>query len=145
MLTLTTPALASKAAKQLVGSFANLRPDNPETFIASVAAVLAQYPLGLVEECADPRRGLARKVEFLSIKSLTDWCDKKLVFYQGLASYAPQLEYREPELSDEARARGLAAWVGLDRTIKTKGAEAAKALTFDEAVKIGAALPQERA
>ena len=57
----SAPSQATRLAKQLVGSYAHLRPDNPQTFIESIAAVLAQYPLGVIEEVADPRRGIARK------------------------------------------------------------------------------------
>lgn len=134
----TNATEASRAAKQLTGQYAHLRPDNPETFIASIAAVLAQYPLGLVEECCDPRRGLARKSEFLSVKAVVDWCDVRLSFYQGFAGYVAPKVYQEPELTDEERGRGLAAWRGLQKTINENGAEAARALSFDDAAKIGA-------
>lgn len=136
-----TPTDATKAAKTLVGSFANLRPDQPDVFIASIAAVLAGYPLGVVQEAVDPRRGLARKVEFLSIKSLSDWCDERMKFHNTLAGYEerPKLPER-PDLSDDQRGRGLAAWLGLQRTLNEHGPEAAKVLTFDAAVSLGVEL-----
>lgn len=133
-----TPAQASKAAKTLTGAFAHLRPDNPETFIASIAAVLAQYPLGLVEECCDPRRGLARSIEFLSVKAIVEWCDTRLAFHQALAAYVAPKRREEPELTHEERGRGLAAWRGLNMTIAERGADAARGLSFDAAAKIGA-------
>lgn len=140
-----TPTEASKAAKQLVGSFANLRPDQPDVFIASIAAALAAYPLGLVQECADPRRGLARKVEFMSVKSLTEWCDDRMKFYETLASYQqrPQIAAR-PELTVDERAKGLAAWLGLQKTLDEHGTEAARALTFEKAAEIGAAAVERK-
>jgi hypothetical protein len=81
------PSEALKSAKQLVGSYAHLKPDQPETFLASIASVMAQYPLGLVQECADPRMGIARKCEFLSVAKLVAWLDDRLAYHQALASF----------------------------------------------------------
>jgi hypothetical protein len=141
-----SPSQAARLAKQLVGSYAHLRPDNPETFIASIAAVLAQYPLGVSEEVADPRKGIARKAEFLSIKALVDWCDTRLAFYQGLASYAggpitprPTVE----ELTREQMERGGAAMRGLFRALKDK--RDVSAISFEEAIEIGRDKPAEAA
>lgn len=133
----STPSHASKAAKQLVGSYAHLRPDNPTTFIESIAAVLAQYPLGVVEECADPRKGIARKSEFLSVKALVDWCDARLAFYQGLASYAgtPVVRLEQREFSRDEMQRGGAAMRGLFRALADK--RDITGMTFDEAVELG--------
>jgi hypothetical protein len=118
----------------LVGSFAHLRPDNPQTFIASITGVLSQYPLGLVEECVDPRCGIARKVEFLSIKSLVDWLDRRLAFYRSLASYTPRLQLPEREFTDEECERGHAAIGGLRKAIVDG---TAADLTFERAVEMG--------
>lgn len=88
--TLTHPTTTSqglKLAKDVVGNFANLRPDNPNRFLESVGQVLEQYPLAIGQECADPVRGIASKVEFLSLKSLGDWCEARLEFYRALAAY----------------------------------------------------------
>lgn len=84
---MTTAAEASKAATQLAGQFASLRAHDPDGFIWAVAAVLGKYPFGVVEECCDPQRGLALKIEFLSIKSLGEYCDGRLEFYRSLAAY----------------------------------------------------------
>jgi hypothetical protein len=133
----TTPSEASQAAKTLVGSFAHLRPDNPQVFIASIAAVLAQYPRGVVEECVDPRCGIARKVEFLSIKALVEWCDVRLAFYQALASYSgtPPKPYIEQKFTKEEMERGGAAMRGIFQAIKDK--QDIKDLTFEQAIELG--------
>lgn len=91
---------ASKAAKALTGQFANLKPDNPTQFSASVAVVLARYPLSLVEECVAPGTGLSSKVEFFSIKSTVEWLDDRLEYYQKLAQYIPR-KPEPPELPDD--------------------------------------------
>lgn len=121
------PSGALKAAKQLVGSYAHLRPDNPETFLASIAAVLAQYPAGVVEECVDPRRGVARKAEFLSVAKVVEWCDAKLAYFQAMASY--QRRQAEPapsrEFTEEERAAGLEFLRKLADELRTPALKAA--------------------
>ena len=107
-----TPTGAATSAKDLVGNFANLRADNPAQFIKSVAAVLAHYPAGVVADCLDPWSGLAHEVEFLSLRSLAEWCEQRLDFYRTVASYkppAPSLPPPEPgPISDEKIAAALA-------------------------------------
>lgn len=132
----STPSQAARLATQLVGSYAHLKPDNPETFIASIAAVLAQYPLGVAEDAADPRKGIARTAEFLTVKALVDWCDARLAFYQGLAAYvAPPAKRVEPELTPEDWRRGSAAMRGLHRALVEKRDIAS--LSFDDCVDLG--------
>lgn len=134
----TTPKQAADAAKRLVGNFPNLKPDDPARFIASLADILGDYPLGLVEECCDPR-GLAKRVEFLSIKSLTGWMDTRLEFYQSLAGWQDRVAPARPELSEAECGKGLLAFRGMLMTLATEGAAAAKAMTFDQAAEVGAA------
>lgn len=95
LATRAAPSDALKSAKQLVGSYAHLKPDQPETFLASIASVMAQYPLGLIQECADPRVGIARKCEFLSVAKLVAWLDDRLAFHQAMASYERRRNDRE--------------------------------------------------
>ncbi len=91
VLSSTTSATeAAKAAKQLIGSYAHMKPGDPDVFVASIAAVLSQYPLGIVQECADPRSGVARKVKFLSVAELVEWLDDRLENHRALASYKPR-------------------------------------------------------
>lgn len=85
----TTPVQAAKAAKALTGQFPNLRADNPAAFNDSIAAVFSQYPAQVVHDALDPRSGIARAVDWLTLKGLSDWCDRKLELYQALAGYQP--------------------------------------------------------
>lgn len=101
----TSPVEAAKAAKQLVGSYAHMKPGDPDVFVASIAAVLSQYPLGLVRECADPRSGVARTVKFLSVAELVEWLDRRLVHYQALAQHKPRpLALPPPTFTEEHKA-----------------------------------------
>jgi len=86
----TTATQASKLANDLVGNFANLKPGNPDRFLDAVEQVLGQYPPAIGQECVDPVHGIVAKVEFLSIKSLVDWCEARLSFYRTIAAYVPR-------------------------------------------------------
>ena len=96
----TSPRAALEAAKKLVGEWPHAKPADPETYAGSLAAVLAQYPLGLVHECVDPRTGLARVREFPpTVAILVDWLDARLKHHQLMASYRVALP--RPELPDD--------------------------------------------
>lgn len=107
LATSTNPSEALKLAKNLIGSYAHVKPDQPEMFLASIAAVLAQYPLAVAQECVDPRAGVARKSEFLSVAKVVEWCDEKLQYLQVISQYQ-RSPLRRPEqvseLSDEDKA-----------------------------------------
>ena len=80
----TSPQDALKAAKRLAGSWPHARPPDPEGWAASLAAALVDYPLGVVEECCDPRRGLAREREFPpTVASIIEWCDLRVKRHRG--------------------------------------------------------------
>jgi len=110
----TTPADAARAAQRLVGLYANLKPSDPVTFVAGIAAVLSLYPLGVVRECIDPRVGIVRKVKWLDIAPLADWLDARLEYYRLVAATSPHAPARQlsapvpapnPEMA--ARVQGL--------------------------------------
>jgi hypothetical protein len=118
----TSPQEAFKATKQLIGCFPHARPADPETYADALACVLAQYPLGLVQECVDPRRGLAREREFPpTVACVVDWCDRKLAWHQAVAAYqgragaageAPMPPASEAECATASRALSkLSEWL----------------------------------
>src|SRR6266487_1108628 len=92
----TSPQEAIRAAKQLVGCFPHAKPLDPEVYAGSLAAVLAQYPLGVVKECVDPRTGLARNREFPpTVYSVVVWCDDRLQHHKKFANYVAIGEPRQ--------------------------------------------------
>lgn len=114
----TTELEAAKYATNLCGQFPSLRADNPKVFLASVAAVLSTYPPGLVQECCDPRTGLARRGDFLSIGRLCEWLDTRLANYRTIAAYSPaRLPYIEQEHTPEHRTMMLRRLQDLFRSI----------------------------
>lgn len=61
-----------------------------ETYAGAITAVLAGYPLGVVEECCDPRSGLARSREFPpTVAAVVEWCDKRMIYHRQWAVYVP--------------------------------------------------------
>jgi hypothetical protein len=98
---------AVRAADQLMSQFPNLKAAEPEKFMASIAAVLQQYPWGVVRECVDPRYGLARKVRFLSIADLVEWMDTRHMFYRMLAQIKPKAIEREVPEAERVKIGSL--------------------------------------
>lgn len=85
----TSPQDALRNAKKLVAAWPYLNAQDPAGYAASLGAVLADYPLGVVEECCDPRSGLARTREFPpTVQSVIEWCDKRVKQHQGAIIWA---------------------------------------------------------
>lgn len=105
----TTPADAARAATRLLGSYAHMKPADPEVFIEAVARLLHEYPLGVVRECIDPVHGIARKLKFLSIAELSDWLDERLEYYRLVAATSPR--ERPPQLPAPPASPEMAARV----------------------------------
>lgn len=105
----TSPREAIDAAERLIGQWPHAKPPDAKTYAASLAAVLAQYPLGLVHECCDPRVGLARSREFPpTVAALVEWLDKRIDWHTKLAAHKPPLllpseERVEPIMSEAER------------------------------------------
>lgn len=131
----TSPREALEAGRKLIGQWPHAKPADPETYAASLAAVLAQYPLGLVQECVDPRAGLARSREFPpTVACVVEWCDNRLAFHQSLAGW------KNPQRIDETAVRSHRLHLftvirGILRTIKDGGD--VTGLTLEQAAKVG--------
>lgn len=84
----TSPQQALGEAERLIGQWPHARPPDPKTYSAAIAATLAGYPLGIVQECCDPRKGLARTREFPpTIAAVIEWCDRRLEHHKAVAAY----------------------------------------------------------
>lgn len=116
---------ALKAAKQLVGCFPHARPPEPETYAGAIGATLAKYPAAIVDECVDPRRGLALEREFPpTVKSVADWCEARLAHYQALAKYEAREAKPEREFSDDDRALAKQFLAALAAELKNRATAA---------------------
>lgn len=122
----TSPSVALKAAKQLVGCFPHARPPEPETYAAALGATLAQYPPAIVAECVDPRVGLARTREFPpTVAAIVEWCDARLRYYESLSKYQAREQKPEPVFTDEDRARAKRFLADLAAELKERNTVAA--------------------
>ena len=113
----TTPNEAFRQVKRLIASWPHARPTDPEGYVASLAAALAEYPLGVVQECCDPRTGLAQKREFPpTVACIVEWCDQRVKYHTGMVKWGKQRANPEPVFSDEhrktmlERLRSLLRW-----------------------------------
>jgi hypothetical protein len=118
----TSPREAVDAAERLIGQWPHARPPDAKTYAASLAAVLAGYPLGLVQECCDPRTGLARTREFPpTVAAIVEWCDKRLDHHRTVATWKPSpAQAVRPALPDDpVRAEQIGLMLrGLAHTLK---------------------------
>ena len=105
-----------------MASWPHASPPNALGWAASLGAVLEQYPLGLVQECCDPRTGLAREREFPPTpKSIIDWCDKRLLYHRGMVKWGQQqVAAAADDFSDDHRKSMLARLQGLFSSIWSK-------------------------
>lgn len=99
----TSPQEALAQAEKLVGCWPHARPPDPKTYSAALSATLAGYPLGVVQECCDPRTGLARDREFPpTVAAIVAWCDSRLTFHQKIAAWKPMIRRpAEPNYPDD--------------------------------------------
>lgn len=104
------PSRALERARDLIKQWPHARPPDENGWITSLAAVLAKYPPGLVDECVDPRIGLALVREFPpTVACVAEWCDKRLGEHQLFAAYKPITpRLPAPDYSDDHRQGMLA-------------------------------------
>jgi len=95
----TSRQQALRQAKRLVGCYPHARPPDPVEYANALADVFEQYPIGVVNECCDPRTGIARVREFPpTVACLVEWCDRKLAAYRAIGSRPlprPEISYSE--------------------------------------------------
>lgn len=109
-----------KAARGLAGSWPHARPPDPDGYAASLAAALAAYPLGVVQECCDPRTGLAQHREFPpTVASIVEWCDRRVKQHRGMMKWNEKIA-GEKQFSDEHRKSMLGRWRALLHSLLAK-------------------------
>lgn len=117
----TSPQQALTLTKRLLGAWPHANPPDPVGYARSIAETLAQFPLGLVEECCDPVRGLARTREFPpTVAAVTEWCERRLKQHQGMVRWGEKKAAERPEFPPEHRARMLQRWQELLRSLWQK-------------------------
>lgn len=118
--------MALMQAKKLTSAWPHARPPDPDGYAASLAAVLAGYPLGVVEECCDPRTGLARSREFPpTVAAVVEWCDRRVKHHRGMVKWGERIR-PEAEFSDEHRKSMLNRLQALMHTVLKRSQLASK-------------------
>jgi hypothetical protein len=85
-------AYSSERARLLFGQFRKGDANDPETYVASIAAMLAEYPADVVKLATDPRSGLAATQDFLpTVKEIREFCD-------GVVEHRAEQARRDAEL-----------------------------------------------
>jgi hypothetical protein len=73
---------AAERARMLFGSYRKGDANDPDTYVAAVAAILADYDDDVIVRVTDPRTGIARKLKFMpNPAEVADECDhaKKVI------------------------------------------------------------------
>jgi hypothetical protein len=67
---------AAERARLLFGQFRKGDANDPQTYTASITAVLSRYPADIMREVTDPRTGLASRLDWLpTVKEVHDACE----------------------------------------------------------------------
>lgn len=74
---LTSPLLAAQRARILFGCYRTGEANDPETYVAAIAAMLTCFPSDIVHQITDPKIGVASKSKFLpSVAEIREACEK---------------------------------------------------------------------
>lgn len=97
----TRPEVAVSRARTLFGCYRKGEANDPETYVAAISAVLAEYAPDIVQQVTDPRRGLPSRVSFLpTVKEVKDACE-------AIASARAEAKRRKQELDRQMAERRL--------------------------------------
>lgn len=98
-------------AAQMFGCFRTGQANDPDLYVAGIAAVLAEYPRKVIDYVTDPRTGLPRKSSFLpSIAEVSRACEEEMApISREQGRTARQLEAKQlienEHMAPEAQAR----------------------------------------
>jgi hypothetical protein len=77
---------AVERTRVMFGCYRKGDANDPDTYTAAVAAILAEYPVEVIKAVTDPRTGLPRKVSWLpTVKEVSDACDTEKKFQENRA------------------------------------------------------------
>jgi hypothetical protein len=82
----TPPTLAAERARLLFGCYRKADANDPETYTAAIAAILAEYSPEVVQRVTDPRTGIARKIKFLpTVAEMSEECEAAKKYLADIA------------------------------------------------------------
>lgn len=72
--------MAADRTARLLGCYPGGKPSDPETYVAAVAAILADYPPEIVAKVTDPVHGIARSQKFLpTVAEISAACEDAMI------------------------------------------------------------------
>ena len=90
---------AAERAKLLLGFYRKGDAEDPDTYVAGVAAVLSEYPADIIRRVTDPRTGIASRSKWLpALAEIRDFCENE---------FAPTRRMQEFEKRSAERRRAL--------------------------------------
>lgn len=123
---------AAERARLLFGQFRKGDANDPTTYTASIAAVLAGYPDDVVRQATDPRSGLGAHLSWLpTVKEVHDFC-------REIVDAEAQAARRERDLEHQIASR--AEYEGVREAAPTRAELQARGFLREEPV---AALPAD--
>lgn len=135
----TSRQQAAEQAKRLIGCYPHARPPDPGAYAGALTDVLEQYPLGVVEECCNPRTGIVRSREFPpTVACIVEWCDRASRAYQAVSQRArpePEKVYSDEHCATmREKLRGFFTELAatLRQTPQERAASKYKPITDDE-------------
>jgi hypothetical protein len=114
----------------MFGCFRKGDANDPEIYVAAIAAVLSEYPESVVDFVTDPRTGLPRTCKFLpQVSEVSDACDAQMAPILAAEARrkraAQQIAERETSSAvPEVRARIAGGFTQLTQTLRAKIDEA---------------------
>lgn len=105
----TSPRDAIEQGKKLIGAWPHARPGDPAQYAKAIAETLADYPLGIVKECASL---LPREREFPpTVQCVVEFCNRRMKFHRGAVIWGEQEAARQAdrERFSEEHERGMLA------------------------------------
>ncbi len=92
-------AYAAERAALLLGCYRRGDAENPDLYVAAIAAVMADYPVDIIKRVTDPRTGIPGRSKWLpAVAEIRDFCE---------AEYEPVRRRQEYDRRAEERKRAL--------------------------------------
>jgi hypothetical protein len=91
-------------AAQLFGCYRRGDANDPDVYVAGVAAIFGEYPPEIVDYVCDPRTGLPRRLKWLpTMAEIAEACDQRMEYVKALASLR-QVAARKRAIIDDPNA-----------------------------------------
>lgn len=116
---LARQAYATRKAGHLLNLYRKGDAQDPETYVAGLAAVLSEYDPAVVDYVCDPRTGIARRLKWLpTIAEIADECDIRAAIQKNVDALRAMAAQKRATIADPnaADAAKITAQRWLDHT-----------------------------